>query len=149
MTAEHTIAVELEPNPADMQVLIKGLLEFNTAQLGGETQKYLVATVRDKTGLVVGGIFAVTYMAWLHVQVVWLHESLRGLGYGGALMKLAEEEAIQRGCMNAFVETLNFQALPFYQKCGYTIFSTLRDMPPGGARYALTKELQAALPGPP
>jgi GNAT superfamily N-acetyltransferase len=141
MTEEHIVALELEPNPADMQVLMNGLLEFNTAQVGGETQQYLVATVRDKTSSVVGGIFAVTYMRWLHVQVVWLHESLRGHGYGSALMKIAEEEARRRGCNNAFVETLSFQALPFYEKCGYTIFSTLRDMPPGGARYALTKDL--------
>jgi GNAT superfamily N-acetyltransferase len=141
MTAEHIVALELEPDPADMQVLVKGLLEFNTAQVGGETQQYLVATVRDKTSSVVGGIFAVTYMSWLHVQVVWLRESLRGHGHGSALMKIAEEEARRRDCKNAFVETLSFQALPFYEKCGYTIFSTLRGMPPGGARYALTKDL--------
>lgn len=148
MTPEHVVALELEPNPADMQVLVKGLVEFNTSQLGGETQKYLVATVRDETHTVVGGIFAVTYMSWLHVQVVWLHENLRGHGHGSALMKIAEEEARRRGCKSAYVETLSFQALPFYEKCGYTVFSTLRDMPPGGARYTLTKDLPPRVAAP-
>jgi hypothetical protein len=40
-----------------------------------------------------------------------------------------------------FLETLSFQALPFYEKLGYTVFSRLDDFPPGGARYALTKSL--------
>jgi GNAT superfamily N-acetyltransferase len=142
MTTKHLIAIEVEPKPGDMQVLVKGLVDFNTAQVGGETQKYLFATVRDSEGEVVGGLLAVTYLGWLHVQAVWLQESLRGLDYGTMLMQMAEEEALRRGCKNAFVETLSFQALPFYEKCGYKIFSKLPDMPPGGARYALTKVLE-------
>jgi hypothetical protein len=37
----------------------------------------------------------------------------------------------------------SFQALPFYEKCGYEVFSRLPEFPPGGARYALTKKLDA------
>jgi GNAT superfamily N-acetyltransferase len=148
MTSEPVIALQPEPNPADIQTLMKGLVEFNTRQLNGETQQFLVATVRDDTSSVVGGIFAVTYMGWLHVQAVWLSESLRGHGYGSALMTIAEDEARRRGCTNAFLETLSFQALTFYEKLGYTIFSTLRDMPPGGARYALIKDLQQGVAAP-
>ncbi|HEV7814701.1 MAG TPA: GNAT family N-acetyltransferase, partial [Janthinobacterium sp.] len=75
-------------------------------------------------------------------QVVWLDERLRGHGYGSALMAAAEKEALRRGCAQSYVETLSFQALPFYEKCGYEVFSRLADFPPGGARYALTKKLR-------
>jgi GNAT superfamily N-acetyltransferase len=141
MTTKYVVALEVEPEPSDMQVLVNGLVEYNTAQVGGEIQQYLVATVRDAEGTVVGGVLAVTYLGWLHVQAIWLHESLRGQGYGNTLMKMAEDEAQHRGCKGAFVETLSFQALPFYEKRGYKVFSKLPDMPPGGARYALTKDL--------
>ena len=57
------------------------------------------------------------------------------------LMALAE--AVPRGCPRVFVETLSFQTLPFYEQCGYTVFSRLADFPPGGARHALTKQLDA------
>ena len=144
MPTEYVLTLEPKADPADIQALMKGLVEFNTAQLGGEAQRFLVATVRDATQALVGGLFGVTYMSWLHVQAVWLHESVRGHGYGGALMKIAEDEARRRGCGKAFLETLSFQALPFYEKCGYSIFSTLHGMPPGGARYALTKDLSLA-----
>jgi ribosomal protein S18 acetylase RimI-like enzyme len=56
-------------------------------------------------------------------------------------MQEAESEAIRRGCPHVFLETFNFQALPFYEKLGYAVFSKLADFPPGGARYALTKQL--------
>jgi hypothetical protein len=60
-------------------------------------------------------------------------------------MELAEEEAVGRGCTRVFLETFSFQALPFYEKCGYEVFSRLPDFPPGGARYALTKNLDKQL----
>jgi GNAT superfamily N-acetyltransferase len=141
MSAEYVLTLESQTDHADIQAIMMGLVEFNTSQLGGEAQRFLVATVRDATKALVGGLFGVTYMSWLHVQAVWLREGLRGQGHGSALLTIAEDEARRRGCGNAYLETLSFQALPFYEKCGYTVFSTLRDMPPGGARYALTKSL--------
>jgi hypothetical protein len=56
-------------------------------------------------------------------------------------MEQAEREALLRGCPRVFVDTLSFQALPFYEKCGYSVHSSLPDFPPGGARYSLTKQL--------
>jgi ribosomal protein S18 acetylase RimI-like enzyme len=58
-------------------------------------------------------------------------------------MRHAEEEALRRKCPRVFLETLSFQALPFYEKLGYTVASRIADFPPGGARYALTKTLGA------
>lgn len=141
MPTDYQVALEATPQAGDIQAILQGLVDFNTEQLGGEKQQYLLATVRDASGAVVGGVFGATYMRWLHVQAIWLSPALRGGGYGSVLMRLAEQEALRRGCRNAFVETLSFQALPFYEKLGYRVFSTLEGMPPGGARYALTKEL--------
>lgn len=62
---------------------------------------------------------------------------------GRALMLEAEREAVRRGCTQAFLETLSFQALGFYEKLGYTVFSRLDGFPPGGAHYAMRKTLEA------
>ncbi len=140
---EHKITLEAEPQASDMHVLIKGLSDYNAAHANGDTPNYLLATVRDSDGKLTGGLLGATYLGWLQIQVVWLDDSLRGLGYGTELMALAEAEAVRRGCPHSFVETLSFQALPFYEKCGYQILSRLPDFPPGGARYSLTKQLHA------
>ena len=144
MESDHRIALEAEPQPADMNAIIKGLGEFNREQTGAAMPEYLLVTVRDERRTVVGGLLGATYLGWLQVHAVWLPDSLRGRNYGTELMTLAESEALRRGCTRAFLETYSFQALPFYEKCGYVVHSRLADFPVGGARYALTKTLSAA-----
>jgi GNAT superfamily N-acetyltransferase len=141
MRDDYVLAVEAEPKPGDMAAIVKGLTEFNALNAGGETPHYLLITLRGAQGDVAGGLLGATYLGWLQVQALWLPDSLRGNGYGKALLRAAETEALRRGCPRAFLETLSFQALPFYEKCGYKVFSKLPDFPPGGARYALTKDL--------
>ena len=55
-------------------------------------------------------------------------------------------QGLRRGCKRVFLETLSFQALAFYQKLGYVVQHRLEGFPPGGARYALTKEHGVAPP---
>ena len=144
MGSTHSITLEAEPRPAEMNAIIKGLGEFNREHTGGAMPEYLLATVRNEEGTVVGGLLGATYLGWLQVHSVWLPDALRGRKYGTELMAIAESEALRRGCARAFLETYSFQALPFYQKCGYAIHSRLADFPVGGARYALTKVLSGA-----
>jgi GNAT superfamily N-acetyltransferase len=141
MSKTHKVVLETEPDSEDMQLLVKGLTEYNAAHANGDVPNYLLVTVKDSEGRMAGGLLGATYLGWLQIQVVWLDDSVRGQGYGSELMALAEAEGLRRGCPRAFVETLSFQALPFYEKCGYQVFSRLADFPPGGARYALTKQL--------
>jgi GNAT superfamily N-acetyltransferase len=141
---KFVIAVEVDPKPADMAPIIRGLTEFNASRADGEMPHYLLITLRDPDGSVIGGLVGATYLGWLQVQALWIPDSLRGSGYGKAILEAAELEAARRGCPRVFLETLSFQALPFYEKNGYKIFSKLTDFPPGGARYALTKNLDAA-----
>jgi len=144
MESSYRITLEADPQPADMNVIVKGLTEFNRSQTGGAMPEYLLITVRSEQGTVVGGLLGATYLGWLQVQCVWLHDTLRDRNYGTELMALAETEALRRGCARAFVETYSFQALPFYEKCGYAVHSRVPDFPVGGARYALTKDLPGA-----
>jgi GNAT superfamily N-acetyltransferase len=144
MDTTYHLTLEAEPTPGDMSAIVKGLAEFNRQKTNGATPEYLLATVRDADGTLVGGLLGATYLGWLQVHSVWLPDALRGRDYGTQLMAIAEGEAARRGCTRVFLETFDFQALPFYEKCGYAIFSRLADFPPGGARYALTKNLPAA-----
>jgi GNAT superfamily N-acetyltransferase len=140
---DYVIAIEAEPKAGDMMSIITGLTEFNASKADGEAPNYLLATLRDKEAKIVGGLVGATYLGWLQVQALWVSDSARGGGYGKALLTMAENEAVRRDCPRVFLETLSFQALPFYEKCGYKVFSKLLDFPPGGARYALTKVLAA------
>ena len=141
MSAELRIEIEA-PQPADMNAVAMQLAAYNASKADGEMPDYLFIAVRDETGAIRGGVVGGTYLGWLNIQVFTLDESLRGQGHGTRMMKLAEDEAVRRGCPRVFLETLSFQALPFYEKLGYVVHSKLEEFPPGGgARYALTKQL--------
>jgi ribosomal protein S18 acetylase RimI-like enzyme len=146
MHDEFLIEVQNDVKPADVNTIVKGLTEFNASQADGDTPKYLVIAVRDREQNVVGGLVGATYLGWLQIQAVWMSEALRGQGYGTRLMRQAEAVGHKRGCPRVFLETLSFQALPFYEKLGYQVVSRIADFPPGGARYALTKMLAGAGP---
>ena len=57
------------------------------------------------------------------------------------LLRAAEDYAVERGCFASTLETHSYQARPFYEKCGYQVFGTLEDHPPGHAKYFMRKQL--------
>ena len=97
--------------------------------------------VRDAQGTVVGGLTGGTYWGWLYITHLWVAEHLRGQDYGSRLLAEAEREALRRGCHHVYLDTQDFQALPFYQKRGYTVYGVLDDMPIGHTRYSMQKDL--------
>lgn len=56
-------------------------------------------------------------------------------------MLRAEDEGRLRGCIGVYLDTFDFQARPFYEKLGFTVFGTLEDYPPGHRRFFLKKRL--------
>lgn len=57
------------------------------------------------------------------------------------LMQLVESAAVERGCEWAWLDTFDFQALPFYKKLGFEVFSKLDDFPKGHQRIFLKKKI--------
>ncbi|HQR06875.1 MAG TPA: GNAT family N-acetyltransferase [Gemmatales bacterium] len=139
------MTLETKPNNSDMNVIVQGLLTFNGLYTNNERPRYLVVSLRDHDQQLVGGLVGATYLGWLQVQALWIQDELRGNDYGSRLLQVAEDEAVQRGCLNACLETLSFQALPFYQKRGYAIYCQLPDFPPGHTKYFLKKSMSAQL----
>jgi hypothetical protein len=56
-------------------------------------------------------------------------------------MMQAEQEAVQRGCGSAWLDTNSFQVRTLYERLGYTALATIGDYPPGHSRYFLRKVL--------
>jgi GNAT superfamily N-acetyltransferase len=103
--------------------------------------RQLTVLLRDAEGKVVGGLRGETNWGWLFVRKMAIRKEARHQGWGRQLLALSEQEARGRGCHHAYVDTLSFQALPFYQKQGYTVFGTLDQYPGENKQYFLQKEL--------
>ena len=135
------IVVELEP-AEDARALVRaGLRSFNRQHAVPPDFQPLTLTARTATGEILGGAVAETGWQWLHVDLLWVAEPYRGQGIGRELLHAAERTARERGCVHSYLDTFDFQALPFYERVGYAVFGIQNDYPPGHDRYYLRKML--------
>ena len=124
--------------PDERAAIIGGLIAHNDSNVRREEYRELNVLAHDD-GALVGGLLGFTHWNWLFISHLWLAETLRGSGLGRQMLEAAEGEAAQRGCRHAHCDTFDFQALPFYERLGYTIFGRLDEYPPGHTRYYLQK----------
>lgn len=96
---------------------------------------------RDADGNIIGGLLADTYWQYLEVHVIWVSEAHRNAGHASRLLIAAENEARQRGCKHAILDTFSFQAFGFYHKLGYREFGRLEEFSGEHERYYLHKRL--------
>lgn len=127
----------------DQEELLQGLRAYNGqfldfATVGGDIAVY----ARDDSGKMRGGLIGRRVGEWLDIKYLWVCSETRTSGLGTQLIQMAEEEAKRQGCRHSLVDTLSFQARPFYEKQGYQLKMTLDDFPyQGMQRYYLSKAL--------
>ncbi len=122
--------------------------EFNTLQSpfhkdaskpGAVVPLFLI--LKDKDGVMLGGLSASTYWNWMEIEHFYLPEDLRGMRIGSTLLRTAETIARNRGCKSCFLTTFDFQARVFYEKQDFYVVGTLEDYPPGSSFYWMRKNL--------
>ena len=140
--AEDLDPVEIQtsdcPAPEDTDFVFRQLAEFNIAQAGPASARELAIFARQGAGIV-AGLIGFTHWNWLHIRFLWVAESLRRQSLGRRLVLAAEYEARRRGCAHVHLDTFSFQAVPFYERLGYTVFGRLDDYPPGHTKVFLQK----------
>src|SRR5262245_48580193 len=115
MSESYTLALEDAPQQATLDAVRAGLGAYNRAYAPDTTFRPLVLLLRDAGGALLGGLLGGTYWGWLYIEILWLDEQARRQGYGSRMLVAAEREALARGCHGAHVDTMSFQALPFYE----------------------------------
>jgi len=134
-----SITIDEQPRAADQQVVTDGLRAFNVAVIGDPNEQPVSCFVRDADQHVIGGLIGVIKWRWLYVAKLWLPEALRGQGVGTRLMDAIERYAWEHDCVAVYLDTFEYQALPFYQKLGYELYGTLDGFPPGYRQFYLRK----------
>jgi GNAT superfamily N-acetyltransferase len=111
-------------------VLDEGLAEHNEEMSRLRDWRALAVEVRDPdTGELAGGILGRTSMGLFFLDLFYLPKKLRGDGIGSRALRMAEEEAIRRGCRAATLVTVNFQAPEFYARHGWEEFGRIASAP--------------------
>jgi GNAT superfamily N-acetyltransferase len=124
------------------QFIVDGVVNHNIALTNHAAYYPTNFILRSQRREVLGGLLGHIWGHWLQVTFLWVAEPIRHRGNGSRLLNIAEDYAIERGCDAATLETHSFQARPFYEKHGYSVFGTLSDYPPGHAKFFLQKKLR-------
>ena len=95
--------------------------------------------IRDDLQQIKGGCSGYIYYGCLYVDLLWIDESLRGKQYGSQLMKDAEKLARDSHCNFIAVNTMDFEALEFYKKLGFTVEFERKGFDKNSSMYFLKK----------
>jgi GNAT superfamily N-acetyltransferase len=116
--------------------------EFNFARWEVKEVKPLGIKVTDSKGEIVAGSASRSFGYWLLLDTLWVSESMRGQDLGTKILAQTLGEAKKRGCKYVLLDTLNFQARPFYEKHGFKVQWTQNNYPnQSGCKYFMVKEL--------
>lgn len=119
--SDYHFEYQEDPIPEDEQVLNDGISDEAVRKKQMERFKPFGIFIKDTKEIVLGGVSGIIIYGSLYVDALWLKEELRHQGLGKKLMNEAEKIGRERECTFATVDTMDWEALPFYQKLGYEI----------------------------
>ena len=130
LSAEHKLAI------------IEGLNNnaYQQKELGNNNGSFSFC-IEDNDNKLLAGVSGFHYYGCFYVDLLFVEESVRGKGYGGHLMQKAEELAIERDCLFMAVNTMDFEAKPFYEKLGFEVEFVREGFEKESKMYFLRKEL--------
>ena len=111
-------------------------------------EEEFVLKIENEDGRIVGGCIAQAYeYHWSRVllEELWVDERYRHQGLGSMILREVERIAREKGCRVVTLGTASYMARPFYEKHGYTVFTTLKK-PNGYISYSLVKYLDMDMP---
>ena len=142
-----------------MEYILEDLTEEEAAYIGEKISEIVprdtdadaeefVLKVENENGGIVGGCIAEAYeYHWSRVllEELWVDERYRHHGIGSMILREVERIAREKGCRVVTLGTDSYNARPFYEKHGYTVFTTLKKAN-GYIRYSLVKYLDRVTP---
>jgi len=135
------IEVLENPEQALIDYLDKKIDDFNWANWEVSKRLPLAVQIKNDQGVIIAGAAARSFGDWLLLDTLWVSDDLRGQNIGSKLLKEIEDVGRERGCIRCLLDTLNFQAMPFYEKHGYKTQWTQQGYPKTGCKYFMVKEL--------
>jgi len=141
----HSLELLRTPHAVVRKIIHNGLSGLNGASLMPDLRvEDLAVVIRDTASRdILGGLWAHTGWEWLTIEMVFVPETLGGPEMVGRMIAMAEDEAVERGCHSAWLDTFDAGGLALYQSLGYERFGELKDFPTGRSRTFLQKKLKA------
>lgn len=138
----YKIIYESNPDRKDIDFLWQRITEIAIKTQGHKQHESFAFFMRDKNNQIKAGCNGFIFYGCFYVDQLWIDEVLRDKGYGTALMKSAEDLGKQKGCLFMTVNTMNWEALDFYKKLGFTVEFERHGFEKNSVFYFLRKDLK-------
>ena len=120
----------------------KGFTAHSIAATGHDEKFDPLAFIANEKGNFAGAIVVQLFWGALHLKYVYVEDAYRGRGVATRLMEEALNYGREHKCSFAFVETMSFQALEFYQKMGFELEFTRSGYKHGTSFHYLRKDFK-------
>ena len=107
------------------------------------SEEKFILKIENENGKIIGGCIAEAYeYHWsrMFLNDLWVGEGYRHHGIGSMILREVERIAREKRCRVVTLGTASYMARPFYEKHGYTVFTTVKK-PNGYISYSLVKYL--------
>ena len=111
-------------------------------------EEEFVLKVENENSEIIGGCIAEVYeYHWsrLLLEYLWVNKDYRHQGIGSLIIREVERIAREKGCRVVTLGTASYMARPFYEKHGYTVFTSMKAAN-GYIDYSLVKYLDRDTP---
>ena len=97
---------------------------------------------KNEKGELIGGLYGYFVWGWLEINILVVNEDYRKQGIGEALVKKAENIALQKEAYKIRLNTVEFQAPDFYKQMNYKVVAIEEGFPDGQRTYYFHKILK-------
>jgi len=125
-----------------VRVISNGVLQHGRAlseSVGGKAEP--IACMAMENGSFIAGATGRTEFQRLFVSYLWVDSEWRGTGLGAQALHRLEALALERGCRDALIETLDEGVAAWYVRCGYLLIGHVSGYCGPWSRHTLVKPL--------
>lgn len=136
-----TIAYEESPSTDDLKLLFDGISAEAYLKRGLSKGKSFCFFCKDNNENILGGVYGWVIYGCLHIDELWIESNYRNQGLGSKLILKALEYGKANNCTFSTVNTMDFEARPFYEKHGYEVEFKRQGYDKNTSFYFLRKKL--------
>lgn len=134
------LVIDRAPSADDLILVSEGVLRHGRS-LAEEGNAQPIACFLRQAGKVIAGASGRTEYGRLFVSYLWVESAHRRQGLGTQVLQELERAALQDGCRDALIETLDDGFASMYQGLGYSLVAVVRKYVGTFNRHILVKPL--------
>jgi ribosomal protein S18 acetylase RimI-like enzyme len=122
--------------------VVDGLNNYALKKKGvGKDNGSFSFVILDGNNKFLAGVTGYNYFGCCYIDLLCVDEDSRDKGYGSLLIKKVEDLGRKRNCLFMALNTMDFEARPFYEKHGYQVEFTREGFEQDSVQYYMRKAL--------